>query len=228
MNDYDLAIQHNEAVNLACEHLGVVRTRADGFFDGTLGPRLVKIVPFDHPITPVDLDEVARELRNRPGEDRDVTVVGLGRELACDPWLADHNRRGAPNQITPIDLRTDPRYGKFFAHQPAVATVTMKRTGDRVRIVIEDFVSPLIVERLASQDSLVAPRITDWRSMVDSVLIDTSYDGDVFDVAVADVPERKNDLVDGSYDLPLPAGRTTVGVKITDMLGEELLVTAEV
>lgn len=228
VNDYDLAIQHNEAVNLACEHLGVVRTRADPFFDGTLGPRLVKIVPFDHPITPVDLDDVARELRNRPDEDRDVTVVGLGRELACDPWLADHNRKGAPNQITPVDLRTDPRYGKFFAHQPATASVTMTRDGDSVQIVIEDFISPSIVERLASQDGLVAPRITDWRSMVDSVLIDTSYDGAVFDVALADVPERKDDLVSGRYDVRVGTARVTVALKITDMLGEELLVTREV
>jgi len=35
VNDYDLAIQHNEAVNLACEHIGVTRTLADAFFDGT-------------------------------------------------------------------------------------------------------------------------------------------------------------------------------------------------
>ena len=27
VNDYDLAIQHNEAVNLACEHIGIQRTR---------------------------------------------------------------------------------------------------------------------------------------------------------------------------------------------------------
>lgn len=36
VNDYDLQIQHNEAVNLACEHIGVERTRTDAFFDGTL------------------------------------------------------------------------------------------------------------------------------------------------------------------------------------------------
>src|SRR3990170_5835072 len=48
VNDYDLAIQHNEAVNLACEHLGVERTKTDAFFDGSLGKRLVKIVPFNH------------------------------------------------------------------------------------------------------------------------------------------------------------------------------------
>lgn len=35
-------------------------------------------------------------------------------------------------------------------------------------------------------------------------------------------------LHDTSYDLPLAARTTTVVVKITDMLGEELLVTAEV
>jgi hypothetical protein len=64
--------------------------------------------------------------------------------------------------------------------------------------------------------------------MVDSVLVDTSYDGAVFEFAIADVPERKEDVVDGRYDLAVPPGPTTVAVKITDMLGEELLVTAEV
>ena len=32
VNDYDLQIQHNEAVALACEHIGVQRTRTDAFF----------------------------------------------------------------------------------------------------------------------------------------------------------------------------------------------------
>ena len=32
VNDYDLHIQHNEAVELACQHLGVARTRTDAFW----------------------------------------------------------------------------------------------------------------------------------------------------------------------------------------------------
>ena len=52
VNDYDLQIQHNEAVNLACDHLGVTRSRTDRFFDGALGKKLVKIVLFNHPLTP--------------------------------------------------------------------------------------------------------------------------------------------------------------------------------
>lgn len=43
-------------------------------------------------------------------------------------------------------------------------------------------------------------------------------------VALADIPERRDDLVNGSYELSVPANSTCVGVKITDMLGEEVLV----
>jgi hypothetical protein len=39
------------------------------------------------------------------------------------------------------------------------------------------------------------------------------------------VPERKTDLVAGKYELPAPAGETTVAIKIIDILGEEVLVT---
>lgn len=92
-------------------------------------------------------------------------------------------------------------------------------------MVIDDFISPSILERLSSQEGVLAPQVTDWRSMVDSVMIDTAYDGSVFNVALADIPERKTDLVEGSYEVELPEGSSApVAVKITDMLGEEVLV----
>jgi hypothetical protein len=43
-------------------------------------------------------------------------------------------------------------------------------------------------------------------------------------LALADVPERKQDYVQATYELDAPAGPTTVAVKITDMLGEEVLI----
>ena len=82
---------------------------------------------------------------------------------------------------------------------------------------------PSIVERLNMDQTLFKAQITDWRAMVDSVMIDPAHDGQVFNVALSDVPERKSDLVAGRYELPAPAGPTTVSVKITDMLGEEVL-----
>ncbi len=232
VNDYDLQIQHNEAVELACDFIGITRTRSDPFFDGALGRNLVRIIPFGHPLTPLDLDEIRRELAARPDETRDVTVVCLGKELAVDAWLEEWNalrRKGdVPNKIGVIELRADPKYGGFFAHQPADARVSIAREGHKIRVRIGDFISPTIVERLKQQAGIVAPRIDDWRAMVDSVMIDTAYDGQVFNVVLADVPEKKNDLVAGEYELPAPEGSTTVAVKITDMLGEEVLKTESI
>ena len=59
--------------------------------------------------------------------------------------------------------------------------------------------------------------------MVDSVMIDADYNGSVFNITLADVPERKNDLVEGKYIVEAGKG-ATIAVKVTDMLGEEVLV----
>jgi hypothetical protein len=236
VNDYDLAIQHNEAVNLACEHIGVTRTLADAFFDGTLGGKLVKIVPFGHPLSPADLEDVKRELDARANESRDVVVVCLGKELGGDIWLTEWNRMrkqgNTPNKIEVIELRSDPKYGKFIAHKPASARVQIRRVkggkGDKLVVEVKDFISPSIAERLQDQGGLLAPKITDWRTMVDSVMIDSAHDGKVFNIVLADVPERKQDYIKARYELLAPTGKTTVAVKITDMLGEEVITTSEV
>ncbi|MGQ0669898.1 MAG: site-specific DNA-methyltransferase [Actinomycetota bacterium] len=232
VNDYDLQIQHNEAVNLACEHIGVQRSRTDRYFDGALGKSLVKIAPFTHPLSPADLDELRKELEARPDEDRNVTVVCLGIELAAQAWIEEWNRlrrgRNAINRIEVIELRTDERYGAFLAHDPAGAKVKIERKGGKIHVRIDDFISPTIVKRLAEHTGVVHPKIDDWRAMVDCVMIDASYDGEVFDIALSDVPERKTDLVRGGYELPAPGGKTTVAVKIVDMLGEEVLHTGRI
>lgn len=212
-------------MNLAVEHLGVARTRADAFFHGTLGRELVYIVPFDHPATVLDLQAIGRELEARPGEDRDVVALALGRELSTQPWLDAYNRRRPVNRIRLIDLRTDPRHGRFFEHRPATARVTFQADGDLVRVRVDDFLSPSILERLAGQEGILQPQVDDWRAMVDSIAIDAAYDGQVFNVALIDIPERRTDYVAGEYEIRRPADSALpVAVRITDMLGEEVLV----
>ncbi len=229
VNDYDLAIQHLEAVNLACEHLGVERTRTDRYFDGTLGKRLVKIVPFNHPLTVLDLEELRREIEARPAEDRGVVLVCLGKEPAADAWVAEWNqmRRGkeAVNRIEVIELRTDPKYGKFFKHVPVRARVKVRRERNSIAVEVQDFISPSIIERLDQQAGLLKPKIDDWRAMGDCVLIDADDDGKVFNIPLTDVPERKSDLVEGRYEIPADKVGLTIAVKIIDMLGEEVLTT---
>jgi len=159
--------------------------------------------------------------------------VALGKELAVEKWFDDWNRlrkRGdVSNKIEVVELRTDPKYGKFFAHKPATAKVEVKRLKTKLTIEIKDFISPTIIERPEDQSGVLKPRIDDWRAMVDCVMIDPAYDGAVFNVALSDIPEKKTDFVRGAYELDPPRGKeTTVAVKTIDMLGEEALVTKTV
>lgn len=228
VNDYDLQIQHNEAVALVVEHLGIERKKTDAFFDGVLGQRLVKVIPFNHPLTPLDLQLIKDELAIRPDEERDVVVVCLGKELAADAWLEEYNRRRPVNKIDVIELRTDQRYGEFLVHQPAVAEVAITRQGAQIIVEIGVFISPTIAQRLEIDTPLLKVKIPDWRAMVDCVMIDAAYNGEVFNIGLSDVPERKDDLVVGRYVLPASEGETKVAVKIIDMLGEEVLVVRQV
>jgi hypothetical protein len=231
VNDYDLQIQHNEAVALACEHIGIQRTRSDSFFDGTLGDKLVRIVPFNHPLTPLDLEAVRAELDARPDDDRQIVMVCLGIEHAARRWLEDWNRlrkgKNAANRIDFIELRTDTKYGRFIHHQPAQARVNISRVKGRIRVTIEDFISPTILERLREQAGVVTPQIKDWRWLVDSVAIDPAHDGRIFSPRVSDIPERKTDLVNGTYEFDAPDA-TVIAVRLTDMLGEDVFVTKHV
>ena len=177
INDYDLQIQHNEAYKIAIEHLGMTGTPTDAFFDGVLGKRLVKIIPFNHPLTPLDLEEIKNELANRPEESRGIVVVCLGKELHVDAWLEDWNRirrqRDFPNKIEVIELHSDPRYGGFFVHEPDEAVVRFERADGYVMVTIENFLSPTIIQRLEQQSigPLLRPQITNWQAMVDSIMI---------------------------------------------------------
>jgi hypothetical protein len=111
---------------------------------------------------------------------------------------------------------------------PAGGQGETKRQDGEIVVEIEDFISPTIIERLKEQSGIGSPKIKDWRSMVDCVMIDADYDGDVLTVTLSDVPETKNGLVTGTYTLPGPEEQTTVAVKIIDMLGEEVLEVEDV
>jgi len=224
VNDYDLAIQHNEAVELVGEYLGMTRTRTDPFFDGTRGGQLVKMVPLNHPLSPLDCEALRLELKSRPQEERDILLVCLGIEHAARDWIERHNHAHPINQVHVIELRTDRKAGGVIRHEPMSAVVAIQRVDDLLSVEIRDVLSPSILQRLNLREGLFRAEVTDWRAVVDCVLIDSDYRGGVFTVALADVPERKQDLVAGRYTLAAPPAGARVAVKIIDMLGEELLI----
>jgi hypothetical protein len=51
-------------------------------------------------------------------------------------------------------------------------------------VEIVDVVSPSIIQRLNLDTSLFRAQIPEWRAVVDCVLIDAAYDGEVFNVCL--------------------------------------------
>ena len=228
VNNYDLQLLRTEAIELAVQHIGIQRTKTDSFFDGTLGKNLVKIIDFNHPFTLLDFQLIQDELKKRSDEDRNITVVCLGKELAVDPAIEEWNKKHPVNKIEVIELKTNKKYGNFLIHKPDEVKVKIERKGDKAIVEIKDFISPTIIERLNINNTLFKVKIPDFRAMIDYVLIDTNYDGKTFHIVCSDVPEKKNDLIKGKYELEIPKTKTKIAIKIVDMLGEEIIITKEI
>jgi DNA modification methylase len=224
INDYDLQVQHNELKLLVYEHIGIKRTPTDSFFDGILGTELVKIIPFNHPLSLLDLQLVKTELEKRKDEDRNIVMVSLGMEVKVKTEIDNYNKLRPVNKIRIIELRTDKKYGSFFVHKPAQAEVEITKTKDKAKVILKDFISPTIIQRLNIDSKLFQAQIKDFRSQIDVVIIDTDYNGEVFNICISDVPEKKKDFVKGKYEFDLTSKESKIAVKIIDMLGEEVLI----
>jgi len=180
-------------------------------------------------LTLLDLQLIQDELKKRPNEDRDITIVCLGKELAVDPWVEEWNNKHPVNKIRLIELKTDKKYGNFLIHKPAEAKVKVERTANNKALIeIQNFISPTIIERLNIDNKLFKVKIPDFRSMIDTILIDTNYNGNTFHIVYSDVPEKKNDLIKGKYEIEIPAEKVKIAIKIIDMLGEEVLSIFEI
>lgn len=234
VNNYDLRILKTEAKELAIQQYGITRTKSETFFDGIRdNGELVKIIDFNHPLTLLDLQLVKDELDKRPEEDRDIVVISLGRETKVDAWVEEWNKgqpyRDARNnrrmrQFVIFDLKDK----NFVSYEPSKAEVQIERTaGNKVKVKVVSFISPTIIQRLEIEPGLLRKKIPDFRSMIDVVLIDTDYDGEVFSIDFSDIPEKQKDFIQGEYELEIKEKPIKVAVKIIDMLGEEVLITKE-
>lgn len=229
VNDYDLKLFQSEAKELAIRHLGIERIKTDPFFEGRLGNKLVKIIDFNHPLTLLDLETIKDELSKRPNEERDIVIVCYGQELNTQAWVEDWNKRSPVNKIRVVDLRTNKEKGGFIIHEPPRAKVEIKRIKkDVARIEIKEFISPTVIKRFNLEGSLLQKTIEDFRSMIDFVLIDPNYDGKVFKSVYVDIPKKKQELIKGKYEIKVLPGKTTVAIKIVDVLGDEILIVNEI
>lgn len=219
INNYD-ASTHLERRDIVIKKYGVQTDRQEAFFDGTLDGTLVKIIDLTKPLTPLDIQTIKDELKDRPDESRNITVFCYGINSGIQAELKEENRRRAINKIWVRDIGSE----GVTTFEPASAVVNFEREGDSVKITISEYISPTILARLDIDRTLFDEQIDDFRSQIDCVLIDTDYTGEHFTIVESCVPEKKDDFVEKEYTVLLSRPDARVAVKIIDMLGEETVV----
>ena len=216
VNNYDFQTEH-ELKEIVVSKYGVETDRKAAFFDGTLNGTLVKIVDLTKSLTRLDIQLIKDELQNRPDETRNITVLCNGSEIGIQEELDTENQRRPINKIIVQDIQRD----GVTTYSPAEAEVDFKKKGQNVTITIVDYISPTILARLEiDRTELFDEHIDDFRAQ-----IDTDYTGKHFTIVESDMPEKKENFVEGEYTVSLPRLGARVAVKIIDMLGEETVVT---
>jgi adenine-specific DNA-methyltransferase len=214
VNHYEVFKNAEEARDIVLQLYGVEPLKGHRFFDGTLGSRWVKVIDLNRICSKLDIQAI---FDNLPSDDtRGVVVLCAGHEYDVPEAIKQRNLLDVPFEVR--DILTD-RKDVIFKRPPE-AQVSLSREDGQVTLTVEQFYSPLLLQKLSLEDDPEA--IEDWRQAVASVLVDPAYDGEVFHPRITDTPARRDDLVRGKYTWAEEEyGEGEVAVKIVDVLDEE-------
>jgi len=217
VNHYDVFRNPDEGRELILKALEVQPMRAGSLFDGEKDGRLVKIMPIDRIATRADVSDLVvgfdyKEFERRKTEHpnqpvENILLVCMGHEPDLSSQLEIDTGYKLDVQI--VDLLRDKSNLEFKREPEAQISIKNKR------LIIEKFYPMNLLQKL----SLLEAETYDWRELVDSVMIDSNFDGISLKPDIIDLPKR-NELVMGEYILPEETG--TVRVKITDLLSESI------
>lgn len=214
VNNYDIFRNPVEAKQLLLEALEI-QPLSGTIYDGDKDGYMVKIMPVNRISTREDLNELIanfpyktfekrkEEYPNKPVES--LMLICMGHE----PDLKAHLEQecGYKLNIQVVDILRDKSHIEF--KRDSEANIELKNS----KLTIIDFFPMNLMQKL----SLQKESVSEWKELVETVVIDWNYDGAVMEPSVVDVPERKG-FVQGEYEIPADAG--TIKIKITDLLSE--------
>jgi len=218
VNNYDFFRNPVEARDLLIEALNIQPFSQRKIFDGELDGRNVKIMPVNRITTKADLKELIANLpyasydkkkEDNPGQPVDyITLVCMGHE---SDLLASFKQEVSSYKIDVeiVDILTDKKDLEFKREAKADLMIE----GDQ--LVVKSFYPMNLMQKL----SLQKEQISDYKQLVESIVIDWNYDGSTLKPSVIDIPDKK-DFVKGTYTIP--ENRGVIRVKITDLLSESL------
>lgn len=216
VNHYEVFRNPVQAKELLIQALDI-QPIPNSVYDGEKDGRMVKLMPVNHIATRQDVNELIHgvdykafekrkeEKPNQPVEK--ITIFCMGHE----PDLAAFVQQSISYKldIEVVDILRDRSDLQFKRDSEALFKV------EGGNLVVDKFYPMNLLQKLSQTKDTVS----DWREMVESIMIDWNYDGAVFQPTLTDIP-AKNELVQGQYAIPEDAG--TIRIKITDLLSESL------
>ena len=99
-----------------------------------------------------------------------------------------------------------------------------------IEVVVQGETTPALARQMARQ-RLQSARFGEiaWQEVVDAIEIDPAYDGRCYRPTLVDAPQKRRAQVEGRYELSVgkPAAGaepSTIAIRITDVLGHEMMI----
>lgn len=226
VNNYDFFRNPIEARDLLIDALEIQKFSGTNVFDGELDGRNVKILPVNHIATKADLSELVsnlpykayeKSMDENPNDPVDaITLVCMGHEPDLKASLQQQVGKYKLD-IEIVDILKDKK--DLELKREAVGIAKYYDKDGKTYVEIDEFYPMNLCQKLSIQGS----DIEDYRQLVDSIMIDYNYDGEVLKPQILDVPDKK-ELVKGIYEIPKDHG--LIRIKITDLLSESIEIEA--
>ena len=215
VNNYGIFSNPVKAKEMIIESLGIHAFSKSDVWDGELNGRMVKIMPVNRITNKDDLKGILGNLpyevyrkRNNDNPNQPVeriTVICMGHEPDLKESFESQCTYNIDIEI--LDILKDDMYLQL--KHTAEADIVC----DNNRLIIKSFYPANLMKKIQKD------AIESWHQLVDSIMIDWNYNGEVLQPSCIDIPS-KNEIVKGIYDIPENSG--TIRVKITDLLSESI------
>lgn len=215
VNNYDVFRNPIQARDILLEALEIQALGSNTIYDGEKDGFKVKIMPVNRIATKEDLNDLIQGFPYKKFEERkeanpnqpveEIMLVCMGHEPGLGAIL--ENESGYKMKVEVVDILRD-KSDLTFKYD-SEASIEIKDG----KLVIEAFYPRNLLQKLSQQKD----DVTEWREMVESIMIDWNYDGAVMEPIVIDIP-AKDEFVAGEYEIP--EGANNIKIKITDLLSE--------
>jgi len=215
VNNYDFFNNEVQAKELIIEAL-CIQEDGSSFFDGTKDGRVVKIMPVNMIASKADISALTANLPYKEFDtikEKNPHEIVLSITLVCmghEPDLKAELEKQLSNykiDVEVVDILRD----NAVLELKREAEADVQRNGNK--LIIKKFFPMNLMQKLSLEKTMVS----DWKELVDSIMIDFNFDQVEMQPKIIDIPE-KNGFVKGEYDIPKDAGR--IKVRITDLISE--------